>query len=115
MSDIGFPALEGVMEAVGAIIALGLPLLIGLLLLLVGRFLRNRNGILTGLYFVLSIGGVFAAMWWYSVWLNDADVLWWALPVAVFSTIFIFSVFRSLQWILARIFAKKLAQKPAME
>lgn len=115
MSDIGLPGLDRVVDIIFGLCVVVPPLLMGLLLLLIGRFIRNRRMILTVLYFVLSIGVSFTLLWWLSDWLNDPDVLWWALSLSVIGPVSMYGLFGFFRWIWRRLFTKRLAKKSLME
>ncbi len=99
MSDIGFAGLDRLVYVFFALCTLAPPLLIGLLLLLVGRFVRNRRTVLMVLYFGLSVSAVFAIFLGCSKWLNDSELFLLALPLGIFGTVFIYSLFTFFRWV----------------
>jgi len=115
VSDIGFPGLERAVYAFFVLCTLGPPLLIGLLLLLVGFFVRNCRRVLTALYFGLSVIVVCSIFLWCSARLNDSDIFMLSLPLGIFGTVFIYGLFILFRWIWKGLFAKRLAKKSSME
>ncbi len=64
MSDIDLSNLDWLLEVFWAICVIAPPVVVGLLFLLIGRFVKGRRDLFRILYFIISIVTSIAASWW---------------------------------------------------
>lgn len=110
MSDIGLPNMEWLLDIFYAICVFGPSLVFGPLFLLIGRWVSGHRRLYLALYFVVSIATVGGILWWWSVWFNDPDMLYWSLPFGLVGTATTYGIYLLLRRLFRRLFPKKLAQ-----
>lgn len=111
MSDIDLHGLDQVIAIIYALCLFGAPVGVGLLFLLIGRFVTVRRALGVGLYWGLSVITESIVLWRWWEWFYDPGTQAWVLPYAVGSTAITFGAYLLLRLLIRRIFPKKLAHE----
>ena len=108
MSDIGFPGLDELVLAFIYLCFIGPPVIVGLVFLGIGIFVRNKKVLLRS-YFAGSIIISASVLIWLGNWQNMPALIIGAFPISAATTTLSFGVFLLLRQALRRVFSKKLA------
>ncbi len=110
MSDVGLPNMDWLLEVFYAICVFGLPLIIGLLFLLIGRFVSGYRRLLLGLYFIVSTMAVIAISWWLFSLFNVWEILYLSPLSGILGAAIDYGIYHLLNLLWRKLLPKKLAQ-----